>query len=388
MIRTVSGAIALASLLLSAGAMADPPLGLPSVPVPADNPMTAEKIALGDKLFHDTRFSATGQVSCSTCHDKDKGFTDRPLKTSEGINKLTGTRNAPTVANAAYNTSQFWDGRSPDLEDQSQHPFVNPVEMGLPDHQPILDLVAKDPEYVAAFQAVFSKGPGEVTMDEVTKAIAAFERTLVFGDSPFDRWYFGGDETAMSDSAKRGFQVFLGQGRCVSCHAMEQSDAVFTDGRFHNIGVGINNVQDKVPDFVTAYLSARAKGAEVDMVVLTDKRSSELGRFAVTENFDDLGSFKTPTLRNIAVTNPYMHDGSIATLREVVVHYNNGGVTNEGEKVNDFLSGGIRPLKLSDEQIDDLVAFMEALTSPSFEKQARQLKAQQDDGPQNMVAGR
>jgi len=124
------------------------------------------------------------------------------------------------------------------------------------------------------------------------------------------------------------------------------------------------------------------------MVVLTDKRSSELGRFAVTENFDDLGSFKTPTLRNVAVTNPYMHDGSIATLRDVVVHYNNGGVTNEGEEVNDFLSGGIRPLKLSDDQIDDLVAFMEALTSPNFEEQARQLKAQQGDGPQNMVAGR
>lgn len=389
MIRTTVGAYALASLLLSAGALGDSPLGLPPVPVPADNPMTAEKVSLGDKLFHETRFSATGEVSCSTCHDKDKGFTDRPLKTSEGINKLTGTRNAPTVANAAYNSTQFWDGRSPSLEDQSQHPFVNPVEMGLPDHQPILDLVAADPEYVAAFEAVFGKGAGEVTMDEVTKAIAAFERTLVFGDSPFDRWYFGGEEAAINDSAKRGFQVFLGQGRCVSCHTIEEDVAVFSDGRFHNIGVGINNVQNKIPDFVNAYLTARAQGAEVDMVVLTDKRSSELGRFAVTENFDDLGSFKTPTLRNVAVTNPYMHDGSIATLREVVVHYNNGGVTNEGDKVNDFLSGGIRPLNLSDGQIDDLVAFMEALTSPRFEEQAKQAEANQDRSEnRNMVAGR
>jgi cytochrome c peroxidase len=388
MIRQASGAFTLATLLLSAGALADPPLGLPPVPVPADNPMATEKIALGDKLFHDTRFSATGEVSCSTCHSEEKGFTDRPLKTSEGINKLTGTRNAPTVANAAYNTTQFWDGRSPSLEEQSQHPFVNPIEMGLPDHQPILDLVASDPEYVAAFETVFSKGPGEVTMDEVTKAIAAFERTLVFGDSPFDRWYFGGDATAMSDSAVRGFQIFLGQGRCVSCHAMEQNNAIFTDGRFHNIGVGINDVQDQIPSFVSAYLSARAKGAEVDKVVLSDKRSSELGRFAVTETFDDLGSFKTPTLRNVAVTAPYMHDGSIATLREVVSHYSNGGVTNEGDKVNSFLSGGIRPLNLSDRQIDDLVAFMEALTSPRFEEQARQLNAQQEADHQNMVAGR
>jgi len=388
MIRTASGAFALASLLLCAGALAEPPVGLPPVPVPADNPMTAEKIALGDKLFHDTRFSATGEVSCSTCHAEDKGFTDRPLKTSEGINKLTGTRNAPTVANAAFNTTQFWDGRSPSLEEQSLHPFVNPIEMGLPDHQPILDLVASDPEYVTAFQAVFSKDAGEVTMDEVTKAIAAFERTLVFGDSPFDRWYFGGDKTAMNDSAVRGFQIFLGQGRCVSCHAMEEDDALFTDGRFHNIGVGINDVQDQIPSFVDAYLSARAMGAEVDKVVLSDKRSSELGRFAVTETFDDLGSFKTPTLRNVAVTAPYMHDGSIATLREVVVHYSNGGVTNEGDKVNDFLSGGIRPLNLSEKQIDDLVAFMEALTSPRFEEQARQLKARQDADHQNTVAGR
>ena len=124
------------------------PLGLPPVPIPANNPMTPAKIALGDKLFNDKRFSSTGEVSCATCHDPDKAFTDSPLKTSEGINKLTGTRNAPTVVNAAYFKSMFWDGRSPDLEDQAQHPFVNPVEMGLPDHEPILKIVRTDPEYV------------------------------------------------------------------------------------------------------------------------------------------------------------------------------------------------------------------------------------------------
>ncbi len=385
----LSSVSALAAMLIGATALAGPPLGLPAVPVPADNPMTPEKIALGDKLFHDKRFSATGEVSCATCHDADKGFTDRPLRTSEGINKLTGTRNAPTVANAAFNVTQFWDGRSPSLEEQSLHPFVNPIEMGLPDHKPILQIVTTDPEYVKAFRNVFGKEPGQVTMDEVTKAIAAFERTLVFGDSPFDRYYFGGDKTAMSDSAIRGFQLFLGQGRCVSCHTIEQDSAIFTDGRFHNVGVGINDVQDKIPEFVDAYLSARAKGADVDKVVLSDKRSSELGRFAVTESFDDLGSFKTPTLRNIAVTAPYMHDGSLKTLREVMVHYSNGGVTKEGDRVNDFLSGGIRPLNLSDKQINDLVAFMEALTSPRFEEQARQAKAlQQQVDNDNMVAGR
>lgn len=338
-------------------------LGLPPVPVPADNPQTPEKIALGDKLFHDTRFSATGEVSCATCHDAAKAFTDSPLRTSEGVLGLTGTRNAPTAVNAAFNATQFWDGRSPSLEDQAQHPFLNPVEMALPDHDPILQIVRTDPEYVSAFKQVFGKEGTAITMDEVTKAIAAFERTLVFGNAPFDRWYFGGEDDAISEAAKRGFQIFLAEGRCVSCHMIEQDHALFTDHRFHNIGVGINAVQDDVPYFVTAYLEARNQGAEVDIVVLSDPKSSELGRFAVTEIFDELGSFKTPTLRNIAITAPYMHDGNIATLRDVVVHYNNGGVTNEGDRVNSFLSGGIKPLNLTDQQIDDLVAFMEALTS-------------------------
>jgi len=356
-------------LVLALGApwvFAEAPLGLPPVPVPADNPQTSEKVALGDKLFHDTRFSSTGEVSCATCHAAEKAFSDSPLKTSEGVVGLTGTRNAPTAANSAFNATQFWDGRSPSLEDQAQHPFLNPVEMALPNHDPILEIVRSDPEYVAAFKEVFSKEGSDITMDEVTKAIAAFERTLVFGNSPFDRWYFGGEQDVISDAAKRGFQVFLAEGRCVSCHAMENDHALFTDHRFHNIGVGINNVQGDVPYFVTAYLEARSQGAEVDIVVLSDPKASELGRFAVTEVFDELGSFKTPTLRNVAVTAPYMHDGSIATLREVVVHYNHGGATNEGDRVNDFLSGGIKQLNLNDQQIDDLVAFMEALTSPEL----------------------
>ena len=367
--RLFAVSLSIVGVLVANVVVAESPLGLPAVPVPVDNPQTPAKIALGDKLFHDSRFSTTGEVSCSTCHDLNKGLTDSPMVTSEGINQLTGTRNAPTVANAAFFQSQFWDGRSPDLEDQALHPFVNPVEMGLPNHDPILAIVSTDPEYVAAFREVFGKEPGQVTMREVTQAIASFERTLTFGDSPFDRYYFGGDQTAISDAAVRGFKVFLEEGRCVSCHTIEQDHALFTDHRFHNIGVGINDVQDQVPVFVEAFLEAKLQGVDVDIQVLSDPRSSELGRFAVTESFDDLGAFKTSTLRNVAVTAPYMHDGSIATLREVVEHYNNGGVTNEGDRVNDFLSGGIRALNLTDQQIDDLVAFMEALTSPEFETQ-------------------
>ena len=357
---------------LTATAFATPvlaqPLGLPPVPIPKDNPQSPEKIKLGEKLFNDKRFSSTGTVSCATCHDAAKAFTDSPLRTSEGINKLTGTRNAPTVVNAAYMSRQFWDGRSPDLEDQAQHPFLNPVEMGLKNHEPILKIVRTDPEYRKAFQAVFAKSGDQISMKEVTHAIASFERTVVSGNSPFDRWYFSGDKTAMNPAQVRGFQVFLGQGRCVSCHVVEQTQALFTDNRFHNIGVGINAVQKDVPRLASEFLKAKAQGMDVDVAVLTDKKVSELGRFAVTGQFDDMGAFKSSTLRNVAATAPYMHDGSLKTLKDVVVHYNNGGVTRKTDRVNDFLSGGILPLNLSEQQISDLVAFMEALTSPEHVK--------------------
>jgi len=375
--RLLSCAVSFIALLTLAAAAVDkaesasPPLGLPPVPIPEANPQTPEKVALGDKLFEDKRFSSTGEVSCSTCHDAKKAFTDSPLKVSEGIKKLTGTRNAPTIINAAYFRTQFWDGRSPSLEDQSQHPFVNPVEMGLKDHQPILDIVRSDPEYVKAFETVFGKKGDQVTMTEVTQAIAAFERTKVFGNSPFDRWYFGNEEKALTDAQKRGFDLFINRGRCVSCHLVEQTQALFTDNRFHNIGVGINDIQKDVPALTQEFLKAKLTNAEVDVKVLSDKRTSELGRLAVSRSMEDIGSFKTPTLRNVAVTAPYMHDGSIETLRDVVVHYNNGGVTKEGDPVNDFLSSGIRPLKLTDAEVDDLVAFLEALTSPEFANLAK-----------------
>ncbi|HCK80384.1 MAG TPA: cytochrome c peroxidase [Candidatus Competibacter sp.] len=341
------------------------PLGLPPLPVPVDNPQTPEKIALGAKLFNDRRFSTTGEIACAHCHAPEKAFTD--LKTvSEGINGLTGTRNAPTVINAAYFKSQFWDGREPSLERQSTQPLLNPVEMALPNHDPVLKIARTDPDYQKAFRAVFGKSGEAVTMVEVSRAIAAFERTLIAGDSPFDRYYFGGETGALTPAQVRGFALFLNEGRCVSCHTVEQDHALFTDHRFHNIGVGINQIQDQVPGLATAFLEAKARGANVDKAVLGDKKTSELGRFAVTSLVDELGAFKTPTLRNVAVTAPYMHDGSLKTLREVMVHYNNGGVNRQGERVNAYLSGGIRPLHLTDTQIDDLVAFMEALTSPQY----------------------
>jgi cytochrome c peroxidase len=357
----------MACLAIGHLSLAEAPLGLPEVPVPANNPQTPEKIALGSRLFNDVRFSATGDVSCATCHAAEKAFTDSPLSVSEGINKLTGTRNAPTVVNAAYNKTQFWDGRSPDLEDQALHPFLNPVEMALPNHNPLLAIIRHDDDYVRMFRVVFNVRPRDITMKEVTMAIAAFERTQVSGNSRFDRWYFGGEADALNEQEQRGFTVFLANGRCVSCHVIEQDHALFTDHLFHNIGVGINDVQHKVPELARAFQVAKNEGADVDVAVLTNPDTSELGRFAVDDQLSSLGGFKTPTLRNIAVTAPYMHDGSLQTLKEVVEHYNNGGVTNPGDRVNAFLSGGIRPLNLTEEEIDDLVAFMETLTSPQFE---------------------
>jgi len=361
-----AGFLVLTGLILKGSSAQTMPLGLPAASYPTSNPQTTDKVTLGEKLFNDSRFSTTGKISCATCHDRLKVFTDSPLKVSEGINKLTGTRNAPTIVNSVFFKKLFWDGRSPDLEDQALHPFVNPVEMGLKDHQPILSIVRSDPEYVKAFKAIFGKQGEGITMKEVTLAIAAFERTKISGNSPFDQWRYGGQEDALTLAQKRGFDVFVDQGRCVSCHVVEQTQALFIDNRFHNVGVGINDIQEAVPELAVEFLNAQITASEVDIKVLTDKRTSELGRFAVTRTFNDLGSFKTPTLRNIALTAPYMHDGSLKTLRDVVVHYNNGGVTVEGDPVNDFLSGGIRPLNLTDVQINDLVAFMEALTSPEF----------------------
>ena len=169
-----------------------------------------------------------------------------------------------------------------------------------------------------------------------------------------------------ANAAKRGFEVYVGQGRCVSCHVIEQDQALFTDNRFHNIGVGINKIQADTPRLTAEFLKAKAAGASVDKTVLSDPKTSDLGRFAVTTHFDEIGAFKTSTLRNVAVTGPYMHDGSLKTLRDVVKHYNDGGKSAGDPSVNPYLSGGIRPLNLSDQQMDDLVAFMETLTSPAY----------------------
>ncbi len=352
---------------LAALTAAAAPLGLPPVPIPADNPQTPAKIALGDRLYHDTRFSADGKVSCATCHAQEKGFTDN-LPVSEGFNGLTGTRNAPTVINSAYMTTLFWDGREPDLEGQSKQPPINPVEGGLSDHAPIIEVIRGDVAYVESFDDVFDVSAGDISMDHVAKAIASFERTVVAGDSPFDHYFYGRDSSTMSAQQIEGFDVFVNKGRCVSCHTIEQTQALFTDNRFHNIGIGFKRVRGIEAETARQFVQSKRAGADVDVAVLTSANVSELGRFAVTENITEVGAFKTPTLRNIDKTAPYMHDGSLATLDEVMEFYNNGGRVETDDPLSGFLSGGIRPLDLTDAEIQALIAFMQALTSPDLER--------------------
>lgn len=347
------------------------PLGLPPVPIPADNPQTPEKIKLGDKLFHDKRFSADGKVSCATCHAREKAFTDN-LRVSKGFMGKQGTRNAPTVINAAYMTTQFWDGREPDLEGQSKQPPINPVEGGLASHLPILAIIKKDKDYQKMFKQAFDVDASNVSMDHVSKAIASFERTIIAGDTAFDKYQYGGDKSALNASQIRGLDIFRGKGRCVSCHVIEQAQALFTDNRFHNIGIGFKKLKDNEAKTASEFLKKKRAGADVDVTVLTQENMSELGRFAVTENPTQVGAFKTSTLRNIAVTHPYMHDGSLKTLDDVVDFYNNGGRVKESDPVSGFQSGGIRPLDLSKQQKKDLVNFLKSLTSPEFAHLAKQ----------------
>ena len=345
------------------------PLGLPPLVVPADNPLSVDKVQLGNRLYDDTRFSADGKVACATCHAPDKGFSDG-LPVSEGFMKLKGTRSAPTVINAAYMTTQFWDGREPTLESQSLQPPINPIEGGLANHEPILEVIKADAWYVKMFKKVFGVSKRGITMKEVSFAIASFERTILSGNSRFDQFYFEGKDDALTAQEKRGFEVFLGNGRCVSCHVVEQNNALFTDNKFHNIGVGFKKIKGRESEIAAKFIEQKRAGADVDKTVLSDPDASELGRFAVDEKFSSVGGFKTPTLRDVALTAPYMHDGSLKTLEEVIEFYREGGrlESEKDQPITPFLSGGIKPLDLTEKEEKDLVAFLKSLNSGWYGK--------------------
>ncbi|WP_428353862.1 cytochrome-c peroxidase [Methyloprofundus sp.] len=329
---------------------ADNLLGLPKLTIPVSNQQSEEKIALGKQLFNDKRLSLDGTVSCASCHNKDRAFTDgQPV--AVGINQQTGFRNAPTVVNAAFYQSLFLDGRSATLEEQALGPFVNPIEHGLKDPQHIADIVSQDSNYRQQFARVFNVN--EITPEHIAQAIASFERTLIAGNSGFDRYLFARERQALTLSEARGMRLFRRKGNCANCHEISGKDALFMDNRFYNLGIGFTQVNPQIAEFVQ---SLRV-GHKTEDFSFSDSQKAELGRFNVTFVIADIGKFKTPTLRNIALTAPYMHDGSIKTLAEVVEYYDRGGDKNP------FLDPAIFPLHLTAQEKLDLVAFLKALTS-------------------------
>jgi cytochrome c peroxidase len=320
------------------------PAGLEAIAafVPAANPLTKGKVELGRQLYFDPRVSLDGTVSCATCHNPEKGWTDGPLPTSIGIGGQLGGRNAPTVLNTVYGRSMFWDGRAPSLEGQAQGPIQNPIEMGKQSYKEIIERLRTISGYTEQFQKVFGT---DVTLDGLAKAIASFERAWALsGNSKYDK-YIKGDMKALSDSEKRGMELFgirvdrdddfktgvaLKKAECTSCH----NGANFTDEQFHNLGIGWNDQEHKFAD---------------------------LGRWAIdpigAKTPRALGAFKTPTVRDVTRTAPYMHDGSLKTLEAVVEHYDKGGIPNPA------LDKDIKKLNLTEQEKKDVIAFMKALTS-------------------------
>jgi cytochrome c peroxidase len=302
------------------------PLGLDEdlFHVPKDNPLTKEKVALGHLLYFDKRLSKNGTISCATCHMPALAFTDgQPV--SAGIHRQQGGRSAPTSINRGFSKAQFWDGRAATLEDQSVGPLTNPVEHGFVNNDEVVSTLNKIAGYKKLFKEAFEEK--SITIQQVGKAIASFQRTLISGNSPFDKFDWDGEEKAISEAAKRGKKLFFGKARCNLCHFGTN----FSDEKFHNIGIGW-------------------KGEAVDV-----------GRYHVTHDKKDIGAFKTPTLREISRTAPYMHDGRFVTLKQVVDHYNQGGVKNP------FLDNQVIPLNLTESEKQDLVEILRTLNGEGWQ---------------------
>jgi cytochrome c peroxidase len=298
------------------------PMALQPLEHPRDNPASAAKVALGRELFFDTRLSRNDRVACATCHDPEKGYSNGE-QFAKGIDGRNGTRHVPSLINVGYSRPLFWDGRVATLEEQALLPIQNAAEMDMP-----LDMLVKKLSGIAGYrerlEKVFS---GPVTAEGIGKALAAYERTIVSNDTPWDR-YLRGDRKSLAGRAQRGMTLFFGKARCSLCH----SGTELTDNRFHNIGAG-----------------------DIEL-------AEDTGRRAVTGRPQDHGAFRTPQLREVARTAPYMHDGSFPTLKEVVQHYNFGGVTDAANENRDEI---LEVLYLSEDEVDDLVAFLtEGLTSP------------------------
>lgn len=336
----------------------NPGLGLPKVPVPRLHPLTRDKITLGRKLFYDRRLSLNHTVSCAMCHIPEQGFTSQEQATAVGIEGRSVRRNAPTLLNVAYWPILFHDGRETTLEQQVWGPLLAPNEMGNPSVGAVIGALQHLPGYQGLFEKAFGGQPAN--MNTVGEALAAYQRTLVAGNSPFDRWYFGHEEGAISVEAQRGFDLFKGPAGCSGCHLINPPVALLTDDALHNTGIGYRasmglsagQTPVQVAPGVTFLMDPRQLGA------VSGAPPSDLGAYEWTQNPKDRWAYRTPSLRNVALTAPYMHDGSLPTLLAVIDFYQAGGVQHEA------LDPLIKPLRLTPEERAALVLFLETLTSP------------------------
>jgi len=332
------------------------PLGLPPIPVPDNNPVSGEKVELGRLLFFDRRLSHNNTFSCAMCHVPEQGFTSNELATAVGIEGRTVRRNSPTIYNVAYLEKLFHDGRETSLEQQIWGPLLARNEMGNPSIGRVLEKIRAIPEYAGRFEQAFD-GRG-LTMETIGMALASYERLLVSADSRFDRWHYGGDASALNAEEQAGFRLFTGKAGCSSCHLVRPEFALFTDHEMHNTGVGYRRSMSK-PAAESRVQIAPGEYVTVAREVIEEAAEpvpNDLGLYEITGRPEDRWKYRTPSLRNIALTAPYMHDGSIATLEEVVEFYDSGGVENA---LRDPL---VRPLGLTASERARLVAFLRSLT--------------------------
>jgi len=308
------------------------------------------KVELGRALFFDKRLSKDGPVSCAACHDPASAFASGET-VAIGVRERKGTRIAPTLLNSNLSKSYFWDGRAATLEQQARQPLLSASEMGMKDEATLVARVSAIDEYRQSFRRVFPRDG--ITIDTIANAIATFERSLVSRDAAFDR-FIAGDKNAISEIQKEGWELFKGKAKCLDCHTHSATAPLFTDAKFHNTGI-------RAKESTFEALSRRAddvkKMTSSPASLAHDPQFSDLGRFLVTRDAKDLAAFKTPTLRDVELTGPYMHDGSIRTLLDVLRFYNQGGVKNP------MLDEKMVPLNLSEHEMNAIVEFLRALTS-------------------------
>ncbi len=334
----------------------NPPLGLPRINTPKNNPLTAQKISLGRKLFYDRRLSLNDTISCAMCHIPEQGFTNNEISMAVGVEGRSVRRNSPTIYNIAYASKLFHDGRDSVLEEQVWGPLLAKNEMANPSVGYVINKVKNLADYKGLFEKAFDNE--SVNMRTLSQALSSYERSLVSADSPFDRWFYGNRKSALDDSAQRGYKLFSAKANCSACHLIQKNFALFSDNQLHNTGVGykesmgIHNKKEKI-------MLAPGVFIEVDRSIVDsvgEQSPSDLGLYEVTQNPYDRWKYRTPSLRNVSLTAPYMHNGSLGSLEDVVRFYNKGGITN------DLLDPIIKPLGLSDSEVNDLVSFLESLT--------------------------